>query len=357
MGITIDKLLEEMLDNKATDLHLTADHPAHLRIDELLVPVADCPPLSAEEIKKMTYSFLTTEQIEKFEQTHELDVGIGRRGMGRFRVNVFVQQKQIGAAIRLLPEKILSFQECGLPAETMENIIRKPKGLVIVTGATGSGKSTTLAAMIERINQIRSCHIVTIEDPIEYTYQNKKAIIDQREIGSDTYSYTAALRHVLRQDPDVILVGEMRDLETIESAINIAETGHLVLSTLHTSDAVQTINRIIDVFESHKQDQVRVQLSFVLQAVITQQLIPKQSEKGRVLALELLIVNHAIRALIREKKVHQIYSAIQTAQKEGMRTMNQSLYELYINDLISYDEAISRTLEPAELTKLIQLKR
>jgi twitching motility protein PilT len=246
----------------------------------------------------------------------------------------------------------MSFEECGLPADIITAQCKRPKGLVLVTGATGSGKSTTLASMIDWINKERDCHIITVEDPIEFVHFGKKAIVDQREVGQDTHSFGAALKHVLRQDPDVILIGEMRDLETIESALIIAETGHLVFATLHTSDCVQTINRVIDVFPSHQQQQIRTQLSFVLNAILSQQLIPKAGGRGRVLAVEVAIVNPAIRSLIREAKIHQLYSVIQTSQKEGMRTMNQALFELTKKGLISYEEASARTMDQEELKRL-----
>ncbi len=347
----IQLLLRELVEMQGSDLHLSVGSQPHFRIDEMLVP-AKYDKLTQEDTKDLAYSILTPEQIKRFEEKKELDMSFGIEELGRFRVNVFYQRGYIGVAIRALPLKIMSFEECGLQVDVATKFTHIPSGLVLVTGATGSGKSTTLAAMIENINQRRSCHIVTVEDPIEYVYKNKKAIIDQREIGEDTYSFAYALRHIVRQDPDVILIGEMRDLETIEAALNIAETGHLVFATLHTSDCAQTINRIIDVFPEHKQNQVRIQLSFVLVGIISQQLIPKKNERGRVLATEILIANHAIRSLIRETKTHQIYSTIQTSQKENMRTMNQSLYELCMNGIISYEDAISRTIYPDELVRV-----
>jgi len=349
----LEELLRMMVDERASDLHLGVNIPPYFRIDEKLIPIRK-EALDSKTVKEFAYSLLNEKQRERFELEKELDMSFEIEGLSRFRANLFYQRGNIGIAIRALPYHIMSLQECGLPQDIIEGLISKPKGLILVTGATGSGKSTTLAAMIEKINQERACHIVTIEDPIEYVYKNKKAIIDQREVGSDTHSFSHALKHVLRQDPNVILIGEMRDLETIESALNIAETGHLVLSTLHTSDAVQTINRIIDVFPEYKQNQVRVQLSFVLLAVLSQQLIPRLGGKGRVLALEILIANHAVRSLIRDAKIHQIYSVIQTSQKEGMCTMNQSLYELYINKMIKLEDAFSRTLDPDDLKRLIE---
>jgi twitching motility protein PilT len=324
-----------------------------LRIDEKLVHT-EFPPLGAEDSKRLAYSMLKPAQIEKFERELELDVSFGIEGLGRFRVNVFVQRGYTGAAVRLLPLHIMNFEECGLPLNVAEDLCKRPRGLVLVTGATGSGKSTTLASMVDKINSERNCHIVIIEDPIEYVHKNKKALVDQREVGSDTQSFAQSLKHVLRQDPNVILIGEMRDLETIEAALDIAETGHLVFSTLHTSDAVQTINRVIDVFPSHQQQQVRVQLSFVLLGIMAQQLIPKANGQGRVLATEVLIATPAVRSLIREAKTHQLYSVIQTSQKEGMRTMNQTLFELYSRKLISYEDAILRSSDPDDLDRLFR---
>lgn len=351
--VQIETLLKLMVQKNASDLHISAYATPHLRIDEKLIPT-EHEPLTPDESKKLAYSMLKPQQIEKFEREFELDFSFGVEGLGRFRVNVFLQRGVVGAAIRLLPFSIMTFEECGLPVNVANDLCKKPKGLVLVTGATGSGKSTTLASMVDKINSERNCHIVIIEDPIEYIHKNKKALIDQREVGSDTQSFEQSLKHVLRQDPNVILIGEMRDLETIEAALNIAETGHLVLSTLHTSDAVQTINRVIDVFPSHKQQQVKVQLSFVLLGVLAQQLIPKASGRGRVLAYEVLLANPAVRSLIRETKTHQLYSVIQTSQKEGMKTMNQTLYELYMNKSITYEDAISRSTDPEDLERLFK---
>jgi twitching motility protein PilT len=349
----INELLKLMVERGASDLHITAELPPHLRIDEKLVPL-EYEILTPQATKELCYSILNKQQIEKFEHNKELDFAFGIKYLSRFRANLFLQRGNVGMAIRALPYKIMTFQECGLPVDITTDLCRRPKGLLLVTGATGSGKSTTLASMIDKINSERPCHIVTIEDPIEFVHENKKAIVDQRELGEDTHSFAAALKHVLRQDPDVILIGEMRDLETIEAALIIAETGHLVFATLHTSDSVQTINRIIDVFPAHQQQQVRTQLSFVLIGILAQQLIPKAGTSGRGLATEILVANHAIRSLIREAKVHQIYSLIQTSQKVGMRTMNQALYELYSQNLITYEDAVSRTTEPQDLERLFK---
>ncbi|MFA5335284.1 MAG: type IV pilus twitching motility protein PilT [Candidatus Omnitrophota bacterium] len=353
VNVQIETLLKLMVQKGASDLHISYSSPPQLRIDEKLV-ATEFAVLAAEDTKRLAYSMLKPQQIEKFERELELDVSFGIEGLGRFRVNVFVQRGYVGAAVRLLPLHIMSFEECGLPLSVAEDLCKRPKGLVLVTGATGSGKSTTLASMVDKINSERNCHIVIIEDPIEYAHKNKKALVDQREVGSDTQSFAQSLKHVLRQDPNVILIGEMRDLETIEAALDIAETGHLVFSTLHTSDAVQTINRVIDVFPAHQQQQVRVQLSFVLLGIMAQQLIPKASGHGRVLATEVLIATPAVRSLIREAKTHQLYSVIQTSQKEGMRTMNQTLFELYSKKMISYEDAILRSTDPDDLDRLFR---
>ena len=345
--------LRKMVEREASDLHLAAGSPPKIRIDEELMNLEDVP-LSSDQVKELAFSLLTPQQAERFDREKELDMAFGIEGLSRFRVNVFMQRGTVAVAIRTLPFKIRNFEELGLPVPVVTELCKQPKGLVLVTGATGSGKSTTLASMIHKINTDRRCHIITVEDPIEYVFRNDKALINQREIGEDSQSFAQALRRILRQDPDVILVGEMRDLETIRAALNIAETGHLVFATLHTSDAVTTINRVIDVFPSGQQQQVRIQLSFVLMAILAQQLIPKAQGKGRVLASEVLIANHAVRSLVREAKVHQIYSVIQTGQKEGMRTMNHCLYELYTRRLVTLENALSRTTEPEELQRLIQ---
>ncbi|MCM8812026.1 MAG: type IV pilus twitching motility protein PilT [Candidatus Omnitrophica bacterium] len=349
----LKQMLQLMVDQKASDLHLTVNSHPMLRVDEGLIPLTQFPVMSPEDTRAYAYSLLLPEQQEAFERNKELDMSFGVSGMGRFRVNIFLQRSSVSVALRLLPAEIRNFEQCGLPPKIMEDLCRKKRGLVLITGATGSGKSTTMASMVEWINNSRTCHIITVEDPIEYVYTNKKAIVDQREVGMDTHSFANALKHVLREDPNVILIGEMRDLETIEAALNIAETGHLVFATLHTNDAVQTVNRIVDVFPAHQQQQVRIQLSFVLLAVMTQQLIPKEGGKGRVLGIEIMIANPAVRALIREGKTHQIYSVIQTSQREGMRTMNQSLAELHLKGDIAYEEALARSSDPEEFLRLI----
>jgi twitching motility protein PilT len=349
----ITKLLKMMVEKAASDLHITAGATIQLRIDENLIPI-DNKILTPEESHELVYSMLTAEHREKFEQDLELDIALSVKGYGRFRVNVFKQRGSIGSSIRLIPTEIWTFEQCGLPVNVVLELCKRPKGLVLLTGATGSGKSTSLASMINWINVNKPCHIVTVEDPIEFVHTNKKAIVNQREVYSDTHSFGASLKHVLRQDPDVILIGEMRDLETIESALIVAETGHLVFATLHTSDCVQTINRIIDVFPAYQQQQIRTQLSFVLIAVISQQLIPKMQGPGRVLASEVLIANPAVRSLVRESKAHQIYSVMQTSQREGMNTMNQALYNLYQKKLISYEDAFDRSTDQEDLKRMFK---
>jgi twitching motility protein PilT len=351
--VGIEELLQIMVQRGGSDLHITAGSPPKVRVDGSLVST-EHEVLAPDSTKKIVYSVLTSEQIAKFERDLELDLSFGIDGLGRFRTNVFMQRGATGAVFRVIPYAIQDFQELGLPADTCEAFCALPKGLVLVTGATGSGKSTTLAAMIDHINQHRCEHVITIEDPIEYLHRNKNCLFNQREVGSDTHSFSNALRSVLREDPDVILIGEMRDLETIELALILAETGHLTFATLHTSDTVQTINRIVDVFPSHQQQQVRTQLSFVLQGVICQSLIPRSSGRGRVLAAEVMVANQAVRSCIRENKAHQIYSLIQTGGKYGMRTGNQALFELYEKGAITYDEAMARTTDPEDLKRTFQ---
>jgi len=352
MKIDMNVLLEMLTAKQASDLHISANAPPKIRIDESLINATN-DILYPEDTKNLAYSMLSKEQIAIFERNKELDLSFEIAKKGRFRVNVFLQRGSVGIAVRLIPFEIMTFEECGLPVDVVTSFCRRPKGLVLVTGATGMGKSTSLASMIDFINTERECHIVTVEDPIEFVHSNKKAVIDQREVHYDTLSFGSALKHVLRQDPDVILIGEMRDLETIEAALIIAETGHLVFATLHTSDSVQTINRVIDVFPSHQQAQIRTQLSFVLLGVLAQQLIPKKGS-GRVLTTEILVVNPAIRSLIRESKIHQIYSSMQTGSREGMRTMNRSLYEVHKKGLISYEECFARSTDTEDLARLFK---
>ncbi|MCP3677564.1 MAG: type IV pilus twitching motility protein PilT [Deltaproteobacteria bacterium] len=345
-------LLSTIIEKDASDLHLAAGSPPRIRLHGSLIPM-NLPPLNAVQIKQMAYSILTDVQKHKFEEENELDFSFGLKGLSRFRANLFVQRGAVGAVFRTIPFGIKSFQDLGLP-QSCEELTKKPRGLVLVTGPTGSGKSTTLAAMIDGINSERDNHIITIEDPIEYLHNSKKSLVNQREVGADTHNFRKALKYVLRQDPDVVLLGEMRDLETIETALTVAETGHLCLATLHTNSCVQTINRIIDVFPSHQQQQIRTQLSFVLEGVISQLLLPRADGKGRVLAMEIMVPNPAIRNLIREDKVHQVYSQMQVGQaKFGMQTMNQSLLALYNRRTITLDEAFGRSMEPDELKQMM----
>jgi len=350
---TLYELLKVMIEKNASDLHVTTGSPPRLRIDGKLVNI-DHPSLNPADTKALCYSILTDAQKHKYEENNDLDLSFGVKGLSRFRANIFMQRGAVAGAFRTIPFDIRTFKDLGLP-EIMNELVKKPRGLILVTGPTGSGKSTTLAAMVDRINSDRCEHIITIEDPIEYLHPHKKCLINQREVHADTASFSTALRYVLRQDPDVVLIGEMRDLETIEAALTVSETGHMTLATLHTNSAVQTMNRIIDVFPPHQQDQIRVQLSFVLEGILAQQLIPKKSGTGRVLAVELLVPNPAIRNLIREDKIHQIYSMMQTGQtKFGMQTMNQSLFDLYSRRLISYEDAVGRSSVPDELIAVIQ---
>ena len=350
---TLYDLLKVMIEKEASDLHITTGSPPRVRIDGKLV-LLDHPQLTPAETKELCYSVLTDAQKHKFEESNELDLSFGVKGLSRFRGNIFMQRGAVAGAFRTIPFQIRTFQELGLP-EIVNDLVKKPRGLILVTGPTGCGKSTTLAAMVDRINSERQDHIITVEDPIEYIHNHKKSLVNQREVNADTSSFKAALKYVLRQDPDVVLIGEMRDLETIEAALTVSETGHLTLATLHTNSAVQTINRIIDVFPPHQQEQIRTQLSFVLEGILAQQLIVKKSGQGRVLAIELLVPNPAIRNLIREDKVHQIYSMMQTGQSRfGMQTMNQSLFDLYTRRLLSYEDAIGRSSVPEELITMLQ---
>jgi len=351
--IQLHQLLRAMIEKGASDLHITTGQSPLLRIDGAIVPLK-LPKLEPVDTKRLCYTILTEEQKIQFEQNNELDFAFGVRGLSRFRANIFMQRDNVAGAFRTIPFKILSFEELGLPAIVPE-LANKPSGLVLVTGPTGSGKSTTLASMIDKINAEQRMHIITIEDPIEYLHPHKLSVVNQREVGTDTESFKIALKYVLRQDPDVVLVGEMRDLETIEAALTISETGHLVFATLHTNSAVSTINRVIDVFPPHQQQQVRVKLSFVLQGVVSQQLIPRMGSPGRTLAMEVLIPNPAIRNLIREDKIHQIYSQMQVGQeKHGMQTLNQSLFSLWARRVISLEEAMGRSLEPDELRMMME---
>jgi twitching motility protein PilT len=346
------QLLKAMIEKGASDLHITTGSPPQLRIDGKLNPLKT-PPLTPQETKQLCYSVLTDAQKHRFEETNELDLSFSVQKLSRFRGNVFVQRGNVSGAFRAIPFKIMTFEELELPP-IVEVLSKKPRGLILVTGPTGSGKSTTLASIVDRVNQERNEHIVTIEDPIEYLHPHKGCIVNQREIGSDTDSFKAALKYILRQDPDVVLIGELRDLETIEAALTVAETGHLAFATLHTNSAVQTINRIVDVFPPYQQSQIRQQLSFVLEAVMCQTLLPRANGPGRALALEVMVPNSAIRALMRDDKIHQLYSQMQIGQgKSGMQTMNQSLASLVTKRLVDPEMAKGRSPDVEELQQLI----
>ncbi|MBI5238237.1 MAG: type IV pilus twitching motility protein PilT [Deltaproteobacteria bacterium] len=349
----LQDLLKIMTDQGGSDLHIAAGSPPRTRLHGKLMPMTNYPVLTGVDTKQLCYTILTDIQKHKFEEENELDFSFGLKGLSRFRGNLFVQRGTVAGVFRTIPFKIKTFQELGLPP-VIEELSKKPRGLVLVTGPTGSGKSTTLASIIDKINTDRPEHIITIEDPIEYLHNSKAALVNQREVGYDTHAFKKALKYVLRQDPDVVLLGELRDMETIETALTIAETGHLCFATLHTNSCVQTINRIVDVFPAYQQPQVRAQLSFVLEGVLSQLLIPRADGKGRVVALEIMVPNSAIRNLIREDKVHQIYSQMQVGQtKFGMQTMNQSLMNLYMRRLISLEETIGRSPEQDEIRQML----
>ncbi|MBN1879810.1 type IV pilus twitching motility protein PilT [bacterium] len=352
-SVSMPNLLKIMIERQATDLHITTGTHPHLRVHGQITPIKEIPPLTPKETKQLAYSVLTDTQKHTFEERKELDFSFGVRGLSRFRANIYSQRSAVAIAVRTIPFRIMGFDELGLP-KVISDFCKKPKGLILVTGPTGCGKSTTLAAIIDKINRESHKHIVTIEDPIEYLHHHHGCVINQRELFADTHSFAAALKSVLRQDPDVILIGEMRDLETIEAALRCAETGHLTFATLHTNSAVQTINRIIDVFPSHQQPQIRAQLSFILEGVVCQSLIPKRDGQGRVLAAEVLVPNDAVRNLIREDKIHQIYSSMQTGQSSfHMFTMNQSLASLYLKRKITLADAMGNSIKPQELEQLI----
>jgi twitching motility protein PilT len=352
MTVSLHQLLKTMVEKGGTDLHITTNSPPLIRVDGTLVTLSH-PPMTAVDTKKLAYSVLTDAQKHRFEEHLELDISFGVKGLARFRANVFMQRGAVAGAFRRIPYEILGFRELGLPP-SVESLCNKPRGLVLVTGPTGSGKSTTLAAMIDKINREKALHILTIEDPVEYLHSHKKCMVNQRELHADTHSFPNALRSVLREDPDVVLIGEMRDLETIESALRIAETGHLTFATLHTNSAPQTINRIVDVFPEHQQSQVRAQLSFVLEGIICQSLLRRASGKGRCLCCEILMPSSAIRNLIREDKIHQIYSMMQAGQvKHGMQTFNQALATLYHRRMISLQVALAYSSHPDELQDMI----
>jgi len=350
--VTIHDLLTAMVEKNASDLHIGVGTAPLIRVDGELFPLREYGKLDPEMCQRLAYGILNDAQIKRFEHDGELDLSYGVRGLCRVRVNVFRQRGTVGVAMRNIPFKIPAFDELGLPMAARE-AAAVPKGLVLVCGPTGHGKTTTLACMLDYINSTRSCHIVSVEDPIEYLHQHKQSYITQREIGDDTQSFTAALKYVLRQDPDVILIGEMRDLETIEAALVAAETGHLVFATLHTTDAAQSVNRIVDVFPPHQQHQVRMQLSFVLQFVFVQQLMSRDDGPGRVLASEIMVGTPAVRNLIREGKIEQLYGVLQTSLKEKMQTMNRSLADLYKRGLISREKAIAHSSNVKDLKLLL----
>jgi twitching motility protein PilT len=350
---TLPDLLKEMVGMQGSDLHLSIGTQPQTRVHGELEKMMSHAELTPTETKSLSYSVLTDAQKKRFEETKELDFSFGIRGLARFRCNMFNQKGAVGAVYRQIPEKIRAFDDLGLP-QILAKLAERPRGLVLVTGPTGSGKSTTLAAMIDKINTERHGHILTVEDPIEYLHTHKNCVVNQRELHSDTDSFTNALRAALREDPDVVLIGEMRDLETVESALRIAETGHLTFGTLHTNSASSTINRIIDVFPSHQQAQIRTQLSLVIEGIVCQALLPRADGKGRVCSLEILVPTPGIRNLIREDKVHQIYSAMQTGQEKlGMQTMNQSLATLYFRRQITLDTAIGASSNREELQEMI----
>ena len=352
MSATMHQLLKTLVDQGGTDLHVTTNSPPQIRIDGKMVPL-QLSPMTAPETKQLIYSVLTDNQKHRLEESLELDFSFGVKGLARFRANVFFQRGAVAGAFRTIPWEIRSFKELGLP-NVVSKLCDRPRGLILVTGPTGSGKSTTLAAMLDKVNSERNEHMVTIEDPIEYLHSHKKCLVNQRELHADTRSFPNALRSVLRQDPDIVLIGEMRDLETIESALRIAETGHLTFATLHTNSAAQTINRIIDVFPPHQQSQIRAQLSFVLEGILCQSLLPRANGHGRALSMEVLVPNSALRNLIREDKVHQIYSAMQVGQERfGMQTFNQSLATLYFKKQITLQVALSISSNPDELQEMI----
>jgi twitching motility protein PilT len=351
--LNLPDLLKATQEMGGSDLHLSMASPPQVRVDGHLQRL-DYPDLTPDTIKALAYSVLTDVQKKKFEETWELDMAFGLRGVGRFRCNVFNQKGAVGAVFRLIPEKIRPLDELGLPPVLAE-LADRPRGLVLVTGPTGSGKSTTLAAMIDRINLSKKAHILTIEDPIEYLHQHKTALVNQRELHADTQSFSMALRAALREDPDVVLVGELRDLETMEAALKLAETGHLTMATLHTNSAAQTVTRIIDAFPAHQQAQIRTQLSLVLEGIVCQALLPKTGGKGRVAALEILVATPAIRNLIRDDKIHQIYGTMQTGQEKlGMQTMNQSLARLVERRMITRDSALATSSLRDELISILE---
>jgi twitching motility protein PilT len=351
-GANLRSLLEEMVSRNASDLHIVAGERPKLRVDGDITNSSVDQEMTPKDTLQIAYSVLTEQQKKRFELEDELDFSFGIQNLARFRGNVFKQRGCVSMVVRQIPFAIKTFDQLGLPG-SIAKMAEKPRGLVLVTGPTGSGKSTTLAAMIDKINRERKGHIITVEDPIEFIHKHQSCIINQREIGSDTKSFANALKYALREDPDIILVGEMRDLETIAATLTIAETGHLAFATLHTNSAAEAINRIIDVFPSHQQSQVRAQLAFVLEGIVTQTLLPKAQGKGRVMAAEILVVTPAIRALIRDDKVHQIYSSMQAGKKWGMQTLNDALYALYMNREVTADECLRVSGDPTEFQRMI----
>jgi twitching motility protein PilT len=350
--IILSELLRKMIELNGSDLHITTQSPPMVRVHGVLRPL-EYPEMTPAETKQVAYSVLTDAQKHRFEENLELDFSFGIKGLSRFRANLFNQRGAVGAVFRSIPYEIRTFEELGLPS-VIEKLCDKPRGLILVTGPTGSGKSTTLAAMLDKINRGRHEHMITVEDPIEYLHSHKNCIVNQREVHSDTHSFSNALRAALRQDPDIVLIGEMRDLETTETALRIAETGHLTFATLHTNSASSSINRIIDIFPAHQQSQIRTQLSMVLEGIVTQALLPKANGQGRALAMEILVPNAAIRNLVREDKIHQVYSMMQTGQeKYGMMTFNQSLVSLYFKKQITLEMAMARSGNQDELQDLI----
>ncbi|MCL5005242.1 MAG: type IV pilus twitching motility protein PilT [Acidobacteria bacterium] len=350
---SLSDLLKRMADSGGSDLHITTNSPPRIRVHGELKPCEDLPTLGPADTKQLCYSILTDAQKHRFEENLELDFSFGIKNIARFRGNLFNQRGSVAGVFRVIPFEIRTFEQLGLPV-VLRKLCEKPRGLILVTGPTGSGKSTTLATMLDLINTTRHEHLVTIEDPIEFIHPHKKCLVNQREVHSDTHSFANSLRAVLREDPDIVLIGEMRDLETVEAALRIAETGHLTFGTLHTNSGSATINRIIDVFPAHQQSQIRAQLSMVLEGILCQSLLPRADDKGRVMAMEILIPNPAIRNLIREDKIHQIYSAMQTGQeKYGMQTFNQSLCALYQRKMITLETALARSSNPEELQDMI----